>query len=250
MDHRWILAHEKGFTYTEEVKAELRRLYREEAIYTDTQLGVLLDGFKSLGLQDTAMVVVLADHGEMLGEHGYEFNHHSLYEGAVRVPLAIRIPDLLGGGRKVEAQVRMMDIPATILSWLRMDPLSPSEGEDLLPYALGNSSQPLTASLVGRRTASLEEGSLYGLRTGKGSTRASSAIKYILDADTGTQWLFDLEADPQETTDLADQQPQVIETCRAFVNEERATKRIRIIRKDDATLQGLKALGYVDGDPE
>ncbi|MDP6935331.1 MAG: sulfatase, partial [Myxococcota bacterium] len=89
LDHRWILANEEDFTYTDEVRERLRRLYQEEVAYTDQQLGVFFEAVEALELDRDLLIVVTADHGEMLGEHGVEFNHHGLWEDVIRVPLVI-----------------------------------------------------------------------------------------------------------------------------------------------------------------
>jgi arylsulfatase A-like enzyme len=243
VDHRWILANEKGFDYSEEVVAELRRLYREEALYTDHQLGRLLEGLEALGVADRTLVVVMADHGEMLGEHGYHFHHHGLYEDALRIPLALRFPGLAPG---VETrQARTMDVPVTLEKALRLTPTEPHEGRDLVEMHLDAEARGPSVTLIGRRGASLREGSLYGLRTGR--SPSGTPLKYLLEHDTRREELYDLEADPEEREDLSISQPRVVERSRGLVEEElRARKERNDGGRDAAVMEGLRALGYLE----
>lgn len=249
VNHRALLADESRVTYTPEIQEALRTLYGEEVRYVDAELGRLLDGLDAMGLAETTLVIVTADHGEMLGEHGFMFNHHSIYDPAVRIPLAIRFPELLGGGVRVDTQVRMMDLPVTVMAWLRMDLPPLLEGIDLMPYVVGKGTGSEPVTLVGRKTASLSQGSLYGVRTGQGARDAGSRLKYILDLDTRTELLFDLEADPGEHTDISTHQPAVVQTCRTFVEQEAEAVEGRPVRVDASTLEGLRALGYVEDGP-
>jgi arylsulfatase A-like enzyme len=62
-------------------------LYAGELSYADHEVGELIDALDALGLGTQTVVVVVADHGESLGEHGIWFDHPGLYETTVRVPL-------------------------------------------------------------------------------------------------------------------------------------------------------------------
>ncbi len=246
VDHRYILAHEDQVDYTPGLVASLRELYAGEVGYVDQRLGDLLNALDELGLDQDTMVIVTADHGEMLGEHGYYFNHHGIYDQAVRVPLAIRAPGTRPATREVDAQVRLMDIPATVLKYLNMDPMKHAEGVELLGYAQNLRHRSLAATLMGRKTASLERGTLYGLRTGRASADQGNALKYFYDQDDGSDHLFDLEADPHELRDLAPKQPELVEKSRRIALHEAQGASGKAPELDSSTREGLKALGYID----
>ncbi len=91
------------------------RPYDGEIAYTDAQVGRLLDGIDAAGLLDNTIVVVTADHGEGLGEHGEPGHGLFLYDTTVLVPLIIRLPDRLLAGREVAEQVRLIDIAPTLV---------------------------------------------------------------------------------------------------------------------------------------
>ncbi len=69
------------------------RPYDGEIAYVDSELGRLLDA-----VPPDTLIVVAGDHGESLGEHGERYHSRTLYEGAVRVPLIVALPDRGHGG--------------------------------------------------------------------------------------------------------------------------------------------------------
>ncbi len=246
VDHRWILANERGFEYTPEVIEQLRTLYGHEVSWVDGQLGLLLDALEDAGHAEDTIVIITADHGEMLGEHDYHFNHHSIFDEAVRIPLAIRAPKLRPGTQVVDAQVRVMDIPPTVLDYLRLDPMEPTEGRELLGYAekVRHASMPTT--LVGRKTGALDRGSLLGFRTGRPHEQEGRPLKYIWDLDEDRELLFDLVGDPDELSDVSAEHPELVEQARKVVTPDADRLQLEPMEMDHATQEGLRALGYLD----
>ncbi len=242
IDPRWILSNERDFTYTEEVNAKLRERYSQEVTYVDEQLGELLKGLEDLGLRDNALVMITADHGESLDEHGIFFNHHGLYDEVIRVPLALQATGLRPGTRVVEPQVRLMDLTPTALEYVKLKVPETIDGVDLLGYAEKLRKHSVVGTLMGRKTASLSKGTLYGLRTGTDKGH----VKYILDPDSSTQALYDLTADPDELENIATVQVDAAKRSRQLV--ERTFEGVTVNEEllDDATLKRLEALGYME----
>ena len=114
VDHRHILENESSVEYTDALQAQLRQFYQEEVAYIDQQVGDLVRQVRSRPVDRDTLVVITADHGEMLGEHNIMFHHLSL-EPAIQVPLII-VP-IKGEQRKgvVEQPVRLMDLYNTII---------------------------------------------------------------------------------------------------------------------------------------
>jgi arylsulfatase A-like enzyme len=233
VDHRAILAQEPGYAYAPDEEAELRRLYRTEVEYTDGQLGALLDGLKARGALEDAVLAVIADHGESLGEHGIMFNHHGLYEEVVRVPFVLwSTRTQWTPGQRVARQVTVMDVANTLLGAAGMPLLGNTESETLATLALGADVPARPLLLVGRMNASLSEGQLRGVRDPTG-------VKYIHGA--ATEELYDLATDPAELRNIADEQPAAVESGRR--NVELLGKAL----SDDAPAEVdamLEALGY------
>jgi choline-sulfatase len=167
------------------------RLYDGEIAYMDEQIGVLLSK-----LPKDVDVVVVGDHGEMLGEHGEQHHGLLLYKAARRVPLIVAGPGV-PAGRTDECLVRTADITPTLLG-LAGVPVPPGlDGQGLLP---------LPAAGKGCDRTSYTESFLpffaykwYPLRS------LSTDRFFYLHAPKSS--LYQIPSDPDEATDLAAQQP-------------------------------------------
>lgn len=246
LDHREILSNEADFVYTDEVRQKLRRLYAEEVAYSDQELGRFLQAREDLGRDRPLLLIVTADHGEMLGEHGIEFNHHGIYDEALRIPLIIQPVHFSEMTRTVDEQVRLMDVLATVLKQLKLDLPEHTESGELVKFAELPLQRGYSTLLMGRRTASLSEGTLFGYRV---HNSEGHNIKYIL-ADDGTEALFDLQQDPREQVNIAPQQQDIAVSLRQKVEGEVGSARISDLLQesaaDAATQDALQALGYLE----
>ncbi len=96
--------------------------YLGEVAYADHHVGRLLAELRALGRDAETLVVVVADHGEGLGQHG-EGTHASLaYDSTVRVPLLVRRPDRRHAGTRAEGIASVVDVFPTVLAALGLDP--------------------------------------------------------------------------------------------------------------------------------
>lgn len=105
------------FEWRDSAIRERTQKYDSEIRYTDHYVGKLLDALDQQGLRQSTMVVLTADHGESLGEHGYVGHGRRLHEGILQVPLIIRharIP----AGRVIDERVSLLDVTPTILDWI------------------------------------------------------------------------------------------------------------------------------------
>ncbi|MCX6557229.1 MAG: sulfatase-like hydrolase/transferase [Candidatus Aminicenantes bacterium] len=110
--------------------------YRGEVAYMDAELGKFFAFLKAQGLWENTLIVVTADHGEMLGEHGEDGHGFFVYEGAVHVPLIIRSPWHLPAQR-VQTTVEHVDVVPTILEALGVRAGKTLQGKSLLGLAFG-----------------------------------------------------------------------------------------------------------------
>jgi arylsulfatase A-like enzyme len=115
----WDMAHNLGVrTLDAGTLAILRGLYDAEILRMDdpcVRMERMLDAAGVLGDASDAVFVVTADHGENLGEHGLLDHKLSTAEALLHVPLVIRWPGRLEGGRRVKEQVRLQDLFPTLL---------------------------------------------------------------------------------------------------------------------------------------
>ena len=89
--------------------------YSLKVTNSDYQVGLLLDALDEAGVRDRTLVILHADHGESLGEHGFVGHGAFLYEDNLRVPLIMRWPGRLPAGARVPGLAGNIDIAPTIL---------------------------------------------------------------------------------------------------------------------------------------
>jgi len=169
-----------------------RAAYYGLITYLDEKIGRLLDTLDETGQRQNTLVIYTADHGEMAGEHGM-WRKSNFYEQAARVPLVLRWPEALPAGRRVPQVVSLVDVVATMLDAAGVPPVSPLDGESLLPLARGEAMEwkdeafsEYLAHGVARPMAMLRRGRYK--------------LNYSLDDPPE---LYDLEADPGEFDDRA-----------------------------------------------
>jgi arylsulfatase A-like enzyme len=95
-------------------------LYDGEITYWDFHLGQLLNHLNGINLLENALVIITADHGEMLGEHGEWSHAGSLYEEVLRVPLLMRYTGVITPGMKINTPVQTMDLMPTVLDYINI----------------------------------------------------------------------------------------------------------------------------------
>jgi arylsulfatase A-like enzyme len=218
--------------------AHLADLYDEEVSSFDEQLAALFEALRARGVLDQTLVVLAADHGEELYDHGH-FGHcrNLAYETLLRTPLVLWLPDAPAGQRGVRRQalVENLDVVPTVLDYLGVPAADRGfEGMSLRPVI--ESDRPL-------RQASL---SMQGVTR----TLFDGRNKLTLDLDSGRSQLFDLRTDPGERTDLAARRPaearrlqaallRWIESREGPVASGEAQRRAHEVEKK------LRALGYL-----
>ena len=111
--------------------------YDGEIAYADEIVGSLIASLKRRELYDDALVVLLSDHGEGLGDHGEQEHGLFLYRETIRVPLVIKLPRQQSAGRRVATPVQHIDLVPTILDALKLPPLPALHGRSLKPLFAG-----------------------------------------------------------------------------------------------------------------
>jgi len=131
----------------------VRATYLAEVAHMDQQLDRLLDELRAMGLLDRSLVILVGDHGELLGERGLYSHSYRLDPELTDIPLLVKWPGQTEGSRRDDL-VSMVDLYPTILAAAGIDP-PPSDGR---PFGSGTE--------VARRQAVMEEhaGSVHPLR--------------------------------------------------------------------------------------
>ncbi|MGI9602951.1 MAG: sulfatase family protein [Acidimicrobiales bacterium] len=120
------------FQLTPEELATLRADYAGSCLLIDDQVGELLDVVRARGEWDNTIVVFCADHGEMNGDHGLVWKNTFL-DGALRIPLVVRVPGQHAGGDVSTELVELIDVGATLLDYAGGSMASPTYGKSLRP---------------------------------------------------------------------------------------------------------------------
>ncbi len=163
------------------------RLYDGEIAYADSALGHFLAYLKKQGWYDGALIVVVGDHGEGLGEHHEDTHGIFLYDSTTHVPLLVKLPNGRAAGKGIDAQVRTTDIVPTILDLLGLPMPEKLDGTSLTPLFTGGEA---TSRTVFGQTD-------YPLRFGWAPLRSvrTEAFKFI---EAPKPELYDLRSDSRE----------------------------------------------------
>jgi arylsulfatase A-like enzyme/Flp pilus assembly protein TadD len=113
--------------------------YDGEIAYVDSIVGSFLDDLQRRGIYDRAVVILLSDHGEGLGDHGETEHGIFVYREAIHVPLIVKLPKNANAGTAVDSPVGLVDVFPTVLSLVGVDPPASLAGVALL----GPAAKPL-----------------------------------------------------------------------------------------------------------
>jgi Flp pilus assembly protein TadD len=238
----WVHYYDPHFPYDPPEpyrKGGTQELYGGEIAYTDREIGKLLSALQERQLESQTLVIVLADHGESLGEHG-EYTHGVfLYDSTMRIPLIVTGPGV-PAGKVVSQQVRSIDVLPTVTDFLGLAHGDKVQGTSLLPailegkevrsnYCFLQTLYPKThlgwAELRGIRTDEWKlivapKPELYRIREDKMESK-NLVEREPVEADRLQKKVWEVAGPPEKQAEI---QPQII---------------------DEQRLRELNALGYV-----
>ncbi|MCP4662019.1 MAG: sulfatase-like hydrolase/transferase [bacterium] len=209
--------------------------YDGEIAAADEAVGELVALLRELGVYERAIIVLLSDHGEGLGDHGEEEHGILLYREALQVPLIVKLPAGRRAGDTVADPVQLVDVYPTLLALLGAPVPEDLPGRSLLQGAAGEEApRPIYAETFYARLH-------YGW-----SDLASLIAGRFHYLDGPDPELYDLEADPSETRNLLREQSQVAATLRRQLSAyRRALEPPSPVAAE--TRARLEALGYLGG---
>ena len=232
--HEWFWAVNEGrVPATREEIDHLVRLYDGGLAFADREVGFLRRTLEQAGLWDRMLVILSADHGEGLREHGWIGHMKQVHEEAAHVPLIMHYPAGQGPrGLRIREVVSLLDLAPTIADALDVGvPDGAFVGHSLLRGSPGSRVVTRNTDLV--------------------PTYAVTEDRYrsIFRVADRAQQLYDAVADPAETRDIADAQPAWAaaqrQALQRLVLGLRPEKPTPIRPPTPAELEQLRALGYV-----
>jgi choline-sulfatase len=195
----------------------------------------------------STLVVVAADHGEALGDHGEDTHGVFLYDETIHVPLLVRLPDRRWAATRVTTPVRLADVAPTVLDAIGEPVPTAMQGASLMPLIRGGSQGPRNEER-GERPVYAETD--YPRRAFGWSPLASWRADRFLFVRAPRRELYDARVDRAAARNVADTRTRVADAMdaelRRFLQSSGATARSESTI-DPALAQRLAALGYVGG---
>ncbi len=236
----WVHVYDPHATYDPPAGFSLGfpgRLYDGEIAYVDAQLGRLLEALGRRFDPAETLIIVTADHGESLGEHGEPTHSYSLYDATQRIPMIWSGPGFRGG-RVVPDVVQLADVAPTLLAMSGATPFAETNGRDLRSVARGGApAQPAYSETLATH---FDYGwsALFSVR--------NEQWRYIRAPQPE---LYDVRADPGERRNIAAEKPDVTRELEAWIEARRTSARPLDARGGLSADERarLQALGYVAG---
>ena len=216
--------------------SEVRERYRQEVEYADREIGVLLSALERAGHRDNTLVILTADNGEGLGNHGYLGHAGSLFEEQLRVPLILSWPAGLPAGKTVDAAVSLVDVLPTITQMLAIPDPSVRTGRGLVPLIIKASQDAEDLPVVAETFRPQAPRDLSAVVAGD--------FKLIADP-TGRTALYDLARDLRELENEAEHRPELVAQLGRMIADQLGSAPLSnpVLTEDQE--RRLRSLGYV-----
>jgi len=247
----WIDAHAGGpmfaflhlyephTPYTPPPSHTLAQPYDGEIAYADEIVGRFLDRLNANGLLDRAIVAVVSDHGEGLGDHGEAEHGLLLYREALRVPWIVRLPGSAHAGTRIAGAAGLVDVAPTLLALAGV----PAGGMD---------GGPLVDAMVSRRLADrtvYSETQYPRLHYGWSDLASAFDGRYHFIRAPRPE-LYDLASDPGARSNLAASRGSAASAMAAWLERATAgTPAPQPAAADAEARERLRALGYATSSP-
>jgi len=212
----------------------IHALYDGELLLLDREIERTIKTLKELGLFENTIIIIGADHGEELMEHGFvghasTSRNGTLYDEIVNVPFLIYFPKEIAEGRFIKTQVRGVDVMPTVMDFLGLPVPDYLEGKSLMPVIRGEETKDRIAFIQTSRAG-------YGEPDPQNVTDRIRAviyegwklIHYFYKENQGRFELYNLRDDPLEQKNILDEEPKKANELREilfkWVNDESKKK--------------------------
>ncbi len=260
---QWLIPLVEPFSPLESVT--LSDMYDAEVAYQDHLLAQLIDSLNTKYHKDHSMVVFLADHGEMLGEHGYMGHGFGLHEELIRVPMFIRVPEVTKG-KRLKQRVSITQLFYTIFDYFGYESLAMPYAEDM-DIRCHSLLRMTSNEYCGPRHVISEaygpENALHILqdraptliekhKADKTHRAVYDGNEKMIDIEGISKVLYDLAGDPNETSPYQDETRinKLVKILDAYLEASESHRvgleKRKISLNDEIIKQRLRDLGYIE----
>jgi arylsulfatase A-like enzyme len=233
----------------------MRALYAAEVAMVDQKIGSLVKLLEAKQVLDETLIIITADHGENIGDHGMIDHLLSMYESTIQIPLVMRYPPRFTAGSVDPSLASQIDIMPTVIDVVGLGDLYPESVEHSLAnpdrqarnFVIAENDRPLQGMRVMRKRFPDFDVDVIDRRV---RVLRTDQYKLIWYSDGDSQ-LFDLEADPAEAHDLSATHPELRNRLLAQLKdwmEARADGKSPkpFETSDPEAIEQLKILGYIE----
>ena len=231
-----------------------RKAYYDSVGRLDRDLVRLFEALEKRGRLDRTILLLVADHGESLSDHGELLHGDAYWDSVINVPLLLRVPGLPGKSEPIGSLVSHTDILPTLLDLVGAVPPAEIDGRSMVPL--------LTGEADAIRQIALSEGGV-AKELGGEARGAVIAPPYTLLRQYGgcggppghdpprspgapATCLYDLRNDPDQLTNVAKAHPEVVGELQGRWDAFRAARatEARALTLDPAMVEALRVSGY------
>lgn len=226
-----------------------RARYDENVAWADRQVGELVVRLRRAGRFDSSLVIVVGDHGEGFFEHGRFLHTRDLYNEMIAIPMIFKwARGTIGANAHPRGPASLVDLAPTLLDAIGAPPGPLFQGRSLVPELLSGQSRSTRPQYS--HTGATHDASDTG--------RSRAALTYdgyklIIGGTFGAIELYDVAADPGETTDLSGADPVRTQwMLQLLLRQQRRNEQLAILHDSDTAssltptqIAALRALGYV-----
>ncbi len=179
-----------------------RRRYAARVAYVDREIQRLTQELRRLELESETLIVLASDHGELLGEHGYYFQHGiTLLQPVLRVPILFAGPGVPAGGRPA-VPASLVDLAPTMLDFLGLEP------DSFTNQFQGISLRP---AIEGQPDGDAVPHYAFCERTRESCIRIGRSKLTVATTGAEVRRTFvDLDGDPEERSNIAHDRPDLV----------------------------------------
>lgn len=176
--------------------------YDGAVAYMDSCIANMFASIRTLGLEEDTLIVITSDHGETLNDHDCYFDHHSMYDQTLHVPLVFHWPGKVPAGARFRDICQLKDVTPTILELLGIKPKIKFDGRSLAPLWQGKPRVQEPEFYITEATWMRK----HGWRTPEWKYMHALEPDFHFKPEVE---LYNLLTDPEEYHNLAEEEPEI-----------------------------------------